>query len=605
VNSPLVELLSSVDRQPTVAQYGAASRALDALRSDLRPVRVALLATHTVDPLVPFLTIEAARRGFDAAVYVAPFDSVSQELLDPESGLERHEAQIVFILMQLEDVCRPLAEDFLGLDSGTVDCYIDEIVSTQAHAWRQFRNRSAATIVVGNCVGDRSPLLGIYEPMAAASRSSAVRRLNDRLVNAARAIPGVYVQDVDQLAASTGYEQWRDERMWKLARSPLSAIALRRLASSCATFVHAAFGSPKKCVVLDLDNTLWGGVVGEVGLGGITLGPTYPGSAFCDFQRLLLSLHRRGVVLAINSKNNESEIHDVFQSHPDMVLKAEHFSATRINWRDKVENMLDLSGELGLGLDSFVFFDDSAAECERMKEALPEVLTIQAPSDVLSFGSALMKNAPFDRLSWTDEDRRRTDMYREQTARRDLAEAVGGVEAFLERLEMSAEVKPVDALTLSRAAELTQKTNQFNVATGRYTTADMAASAASADRAVLSMRLLDRFGDNGVIGLGIARAEHGTAVIEEFLLSCRVIGRHAETALLSSLVAWAKARGLREMRGTFIPTAKNAPAADFFQKHGFSRTGELARGSIWTLDIVNDGVPWPTHIRPLSPLPGK
>jgi FkbH-like protein len=603
--SPWSELdgrLAALDERPTLAAYQALARELAHVAPALRPARVAILSSFTIDQVLPFLRVEAARDGLCADVHVAPFNTVSQQLLDPQSGCARHRPDVVFVCVLLEDLCPRLAGDFLSLDREAADRLIDETVSSISSTLTAFRSHSTAIVVVSNFVVPATLLAGAADGGAGDSQADAIRRLNLRLAEAASAIPGVYIQDVDRLAAHVGQSRWYDSRMWALARAPLSAHALPALAASQSAFLRAALAPPRKCLVLDLDNTLWGGILGEDGLGGIKLGHTYPGNAFRAFQQHLLSLFRRGILLAINSKNNPADVDEVFRAHPDMVLAREHFSAVRVNWREKSANMIDIANELAIGLDALVFFDDSAVECALMKRALPEVLTIHAPKDVLSYAQTLARSHAFERLAITGDDRRRGEMYQAQAARRQELEASGSVDAFLDGLEMAADIRPLDQLTFARAVELSQKTNQFNLTTRRYTAPELAGVMRAADRGAFSLRLADRFGDNGVVGFAVVEGRGDVAAIDTFLLSCRVIGRRVETALLSFIADWARVRGFRTLEGDFIPTKKNAPAAGFFADHGFTRVGGSDTGaSTWRLPLSTAGVPWPSCIRAVQP----
>jgi FkbH-like protein len=596
-DAPFDELLAALDRRPTVAGYQATARELIPVTGRLPRVRVALLASFTIDPLVPFLRVEAARLGFALDAYTAPLNTIAQELLDPASGCAAHAPEIVFVSQRLADVCPPLVDDFLALSPDGVDARIDETVAGIMGALRAYRERSAAAVVVGNFDVEATPLLGIYEGMADGSQTDAIRRLNRRLVEASRALPGVYVQDVDGLAAQVGRKRWHDAKMWSMARAPLSQHALPALAASHAAFVRALCAPARKCLVVDLDGTLWGGVLGEQGIGGIELGHTYPGSGFRRFQHVLLSLSRRGVLLAISSKNNPEEVDEVFGCHPDMVLRREHFSAVRVNWRDKAENVRDIAQELGLGLDALAFFDDSPVECALMRRRLPEVLTIQAPANVLDAPETLLRSAAFDRLGFTPEDRHRGEMYRRRADAQAQQALAGSLDDFLETLQTEVDIRPVDRLTFARALELTQKTNQFNLTGHRYSAAELADAMSAADRAAFSMRLLDRFGDHGVVGLAVVELAEDVASIETFLLSCRVIGRTAETALLSFAAAWARSRGARAIEGSFVATRKNGPAADFYARHGFAQIATAVPGATrWRLDAIDAGIAWPRAI---------
>jgi len=412
----LEQILRSVDERPTLAAYARAARELRSSGEQLQPVKVSLLSTFTVDPLLPYLGVEAARRGFAADIYLGPFGAVGQELLDPGSGCLSHQPDVVFVAQLLSDVCPPLANDFLALSEESVEQYVTEIVSEAAATLRVFRQLSQATVVVHNFALPRHPPLGIYEVMEPRSQTSVIRELNWLLADAVRTIPGVYVLDYDRLCAGAGYRNWQSDKMWYLGRAPLSALALPALARAQAAFIQASSGARRKCLVLDLDNTLWGGTVGEDGVAGIKLGHTYPGNAFRHFQETVLQLHRRGVLLAINSKNNRDDVEGVFRSHPDMVLKEEHFASSRSNWRAKPDNMVEIASDLDIGLDALVFFDDNPAERALMRQALPEVLTLEVPPDPLQYAEVLLESGAFERLSFTREDRRRGEMYRGQAA---------------------------------------------------------------------------------------------------------------------------------------------------------------------------------------------
>ena len=450
MNSKLADVFQSVDEAPTMASYQIAARELGGLEPDLQAVRIALLSTFTIDSLIPYLKVEAARHGFAADLYVGPFNSVNQELIDPTSGCTTHDPDIVFVAQLLADVCPIVANDFLISDARQIEHAIDETVSRCLGALSAFRETSRASFVVHNFALPRYPLLGIGEASAEFSQTEAVRRLNARLGNALKQFPGVYLLDFDRLCADVGHRNWHDERMWQLARAPLSSRALPALARSYAAFLVAIAGKPRKCLVLDLDNTLWGGVVGESGVEGIKLGATYPGSAYQQFQQVLLQLHQRGILLAINSKNNPADVEEVFRRHPDMVLKPEHFASVHINWLEKPKNMLEIAKDLNLGLESLVFFDDSPIERAMMRQALPEVLTLQVPKDVIDYPRVLLDSGAFERLSFTEDDRQRGQMYREQLVRRERAQSATSLEEFLADLQMTAAVHPVDQFAFPR-----------------------------------------------------------------------------------------------------------------------------------------------------------
>lgn len=597
MKNDLNQFFVALDERPGVAAYIQAARQVPLFKDRLAPVRVALLSSFTIDAAVPFLTVEAARLGFAAETYVAPFNSVKQELLGADSGTVRHKPDVVFVASVLADVSPALANNALAHEAAQIDQQIGQLVAEIVAPVKEFRKRSGAAVVLHNFARPQAPALGIYESMAAGSPTDVINRINARLVDAIRAIPGVYILDFDRVCADVGYSHCFDDKMWYLGRLPFSAAAWRALAQTQATFVRALFGPQRKCLVLDLDNVLWGDIIGESGLANIKLGQTYPGNVFREFQQAVLALHQRGVLLAINSKNNPADVDEVFRSHPDMVLKKEHFACIRVNWQDKSTNMKEIAAALNIGLDSLVFFDDNPAEQALMRETLPQVLTLPVPPEPIKYARLLRDSRAFDRLSLTDEDRQRGKMYQEQAARRQVEQAAGSVEDFLAGLQMTAAVESVDDFAFPRVVDLLQKTNQFNLTTRRHTAGQLRIILDDPRCGVFSLRVADRFGDNGIVGVAIVRQKDKSAVIDSFLLSCRVIGRTVETALLSVLADWARDRGLNVMEGEFLPTPKNAPAADFFARHGFSQVGDAPLETRWRLDLAKVPFQWPACIQ--------
>ncbi|MGN6136359.1 MAG: HAD-IIIC family phosphatase [Aureliella sp.] len=595
-----------LDARPTPAAYRQAADRLrmpGQLPGRLRPVRVAMLSTFTIDSLEPYLEVEAARLGLLATdIYQAPFNSVRQELFSRNSGCAAHRPDVIFVTQLLEDVCPPLANDFLTLSHEQVEACIAETIDELVASLKAFRQHSDASVVISNFVLPRAPELGIFEVANHHSQTAAIRRANSLLVEAVTQIPGMHVLDLDRVCADVGYAHWRHEPLWYSGHAPLSPAALSALGRMQATYLHALCSAPRKCLVVDLDNTLWGGVIGEDGLAGIKIGQTYPGNIYRDLQQAILNLARRGVLLAICSKNNEADVDEVFQSHPDMLLRREHFAAARINWLPKFENVREIADELSIGLDSLVFLDDAPAECELMRQQLPEVLVWEAfdsdgqPAPLRAL-KMLAECRVFDKLSFTEDDRRRSQMYREQSVRKRAAASAASLEDFLTSLDMRVDIQPVTEFTLPRVVDLIHKTNQFNLTTRRHPAAQVQEFIADPNSVVLTVSVADRFGDNGVVGVAIARHREDVVAIDSFLLSCRVIGRTVETGMLSQLVDWAKERGAAYLQGEFIPTAKNAPAAGFLPKHGFAQVDGAGHSSRWLLDLEMASLSWPAHLQ--------
>jgi FkbH-like protein len=562
-------ILATVDDRP--ASYLAAARRLAALPAgELRELRVTALSTFTIELVVPYLAVECARRGHRLEATVGPFGQLEQQVLDPASVLHASAPHVVLFAPRVEDVAPELADGFMRLDAQAVAASVAAYVARIAELARALRERSTARIVVWNQPPLRRLAAGLADTSLEASQQAAVASLNASLAAAVRAIPGASVFDAARVATELGTDRWFDAKMAALARCPIGPSAQIAVARRLARQLRATMEAPCKCLVLDLDNTLWGGVIGEDGLGGIALGDTYPGNAFKQFQRVLASYRDRGVLLAIASKNNEADVDDVFANHTDMVLRREDFAARQIHWNDKASSLRAIAKELDIGVDALAFFDDNPVERAWVREQLPEVTVIDVPKDPLGYADALDGSGAFDHLIVTAEDRLRAEQYRAEVQRKELETTATSVEDFLRALEMKIVIGSIDAATTPRVVQLLGKTNQFNVTTRRH---DEAALARMLDGGAVAlwMRITDRYGDNGLVGVAIAVPDEASVYrLDSFLMSCRVLGRKAEQALLHVLCRRARARGAETLLGEFIPTKKNAPAATFFADAGFA-----------------------------------
>jgi FkbH-like protein len=582
----LASLLAELDGAP--ASYLRVAPKLADHAAELGPPRtIAWLASFTTELLGPYLTVEGARKQLHVTPYFAPFGQIEQPLLDAESALYQAKPELIVIAVRLEDTRPALVDGWLSLPAEHARALVDEHVARLASAVRAARARSKARILVWNQMPLARLAAGLADPTLAPSQSEMIVELNRALARAVGEVADAYVFDAHRLATELGTTQLYDAKLGFLARMPFSAKAQIAIAQATIRQARAMWRPPCKCLVVDLDNTLWGGVIGEDGVGGIKLGQDYPGSAFVAFQRRLLAYRDRGVLLAIASKNNPADVDEAF-AHASMVLKPDDFVARQIHWNDKGSSLRAIAAELNIGIDSLAFFDDNPVERDWVRREVPEVTVIDVPTSPLGYVDALDQSGAFDLLTITAEDRERTKLYQTDAARTRLAEAAGSVEDFLRQLGMRITIGAVGRETLPRVVQLLGKTNQFNVTTRRHSQADLEAMIAEGAIA-LWMRVEDRFGDNGLVGVAIARPRGEVCELDSFLMSCRVLGRKAEAALLDSIVRRARARGARTLLGEFIPTKKNAPAKDFFANAGFTAVdGEPGR---WRLPLVEDPPP--------------
>lgn len=561
----------------------------------LKPLRVALLSSFSIEFIHDALIAQGFANGLRIEIYQPGFGQVRQEILNPASGLYAFAPDLTILALEGEDWLPELYGDFMAIPVGgalaeAAQRARQEIVDMAS----QFRQRHGKPLLVHNLAQPPHRAAGIADVRLAQSQLALLAGFNRELADGLAGIVDAYLFDYAALVARHGARQWYDARMRLYAKVPIAAAMLGALTREYMKYVRALNGMSKKCLVLDLDNTMWGGVIGEDGLDGIQLGANYPGSAFVEFQRAVRALSQRGVILALASKNNPAEVDAVFAQHPFMQLKPEQFAASEVHWQPKTESLRRIAQQLSIGLEHMVFVDDNPVECEQVRRALPMVTVIQLPKRPEAYVDALLDEGLFDTLGLSDEDRRRSALYQQRAQAESMRNEGGSIEDYYRSLSMVLSVAPVDATSLARATQLTQKTNQFNTTTFRYSEAEVAARMSADDWTLLTVGVRDRFGDNGIVGVMMARAQDKQFEIDTFLLSCRVIGRTVETAMLAQLCELALSRGLVRLSGQVRATAKNMPARDLFERHGFAKQSEDEAGnSHWMLDLREASITFP------------
>ncbi len=567
-------------------------------RVPLHPLKIALLSSFSIEFAQPAIVTYGFLNGLDIKVYRGGFGQFRQEILDPSSGLYAYGPDVVVLAVEGMDWIPGLYRQFLEHDEKGIQTLVSQTREEISELLKALRNRSGAAILVHNFAPPNSLASGIIDGQKQAGQGQWVHRLNEVLAEVCRQTDSAYVVDYAGMVRRFGAEKWYDERMRLYARAPIAADQLPHLAVEYMKYFRALRGLTKKCVVVDLDNTLWGGVLGEDGLHGIRLGNEYPGNAFVAFQQELLNLHRRGVLLAVASKNNPADVDEVFAQNKNMLLERKHFACLQVHWNAKSESLRAIAQELNIGLEHIVFVDDNPVECEEISRALPMLTVICLPDQPERYSRALLQDGLFDSLTLSSEDLRRGELYKQ----RDQAEALRAdsrsLEQFYRSLEMEVTIAPVEKASLVRAAQLTQKTNQFNVTTIRYTEAQITMRMSRPEWHLATVSVRDRFGESGIVGFLMAQASGKSFVIDSFLLSCRVIGRTVETAMLAHLCEEAGKRNLMELHGRIIPTAKNTPVRQLFQQHGFDKTSETESGeSFWKLLLKERTVAWPDWMK--------
>jgi FkbH-like protein len=566
-------------------------------------VRLAMLSACTVDHLAPAIRVAGLRRGLVLDVYLGSYGQYRQEILDPASGLQGFAPEIVVLALAAREF---VANVPLAAGEEEAEQALARAVAELRELWGAARGRFNCVVIQQSLLDISEPVFGSYDRFMPGAPSRLVARLNDLLAEAARD-DNVLLLDLERESARSGIDEWFDVARWLQGKMEISPQAAPRYGELVARVVAALLGRSRKCLVLDLDNTLWGGVVGDVGLHGIVLGEgSALGEAYLCFQRYAKVLKDRGIILAVCSKNDPAIAEAVFRDHPDMVLKRSDIAAFVADWNDKAESIRSIAGALNIGLDSLVFVDDNPAERARIRESLPMVAVPELPDDPAGYVRCIADAGYFEAVSFTHEDRQRTVQYAANVEREALKGLSQTVDDFLRGLEMSVSYGPILPVDLLRASQLLNKTNQFNTTTRRYSTQELSALAAMPGGLALQFRLFDRFGDNGLVSVMTLRPSDDPEVldIENWVMSCRVFGRQLEFEAMNIAVETTRERGVRALHAAFIPTERNGVSRGVFESLGFLRLSapdNTQGASRWLLHIA-DYAPRPTFINRRKPV---
>lgn len=543
-------------------------------------VRIAFLRNVTIDPTDAYLKYLCALEKWKADVYMGEYDAIIQDVLNRDSELFRFKPEVIVLCLKLDYFSSELTSCYTAMSEGHVAQEKDRVLDFINTVIQGIRKNSNATILVHNFEVPVFPGYGIYDSQNMKNQRGTFFDINVKLQELVQQQGNVYLIDVDRIQTVLGYENYLDRRYWHIGKAPYTRAAAMEIAREYMKALRALKGRAKKCLVLDCDNTLWGGIVSEDGPDNIQIGKTYPGSAFLEFQKSILNLFHRGVMLTVCSKNNPKDVMDVLENHPDMVLRKENFVSIKVNWNDKPSNIIEISKELNIGLDSIVFIDDSEFEINSVKQIVPDVLSIHLQGDPVLYADFLNSCGLFDTLTVSEEDRKRNQMYLSEESRKRAASSMQNMtlEEYYRYLEMEVEIKKADSYSVPRIAQLSQRTNQFNLTTKRYSEADILYFVNSETHSVRYIKVWDRFGDSGIVGAAILNYKGEDCYIDTFLLSCRVIGRGVEDVLLKACETLALKKGCSRIIGLYIPSQKNMITSQFYEQHGFELTDESVNG---------------------------
>ncbi|MBR7039443.1 MAG: HAD family hydrolase [Oscillospiraceae bacterium] len=546
------------------------------------PLRIAVLGGSTTSGIVKMLELFLRNRGIVPTFWECEYAQYWEVAMFDDPELKAFAPELIWIHTSARNI-----KEYPEVGDPRELCE-HKLAQAYAHFEQMWEHLAAAygcPVIQNNFEKPLTRLLGNREAGIPQGRIDFLTRLNCKFYDYAASHPHFYINDIDYLSACYGLDRWLEPKYWHLYKYAVAVPAIPYLAYNVSNIVCSLMGRNKKVLALDLDNTLWGGVVGDDGVAGLEIGQeTSLGQAYAELQGYIKSHKQIGVLLTVCSKNDhENAIAGL--EHPDGVLRPDDFTLIMANWEPKSQNLIESAQTLDLLPESFVFVDDNPAERAIVSAQLPDTAVVPFDS-VEECILAIDRSGYFEVTTLSKDDAKRVEMYKANAQRKEAAAQFGSYQDFLLSLEMEAEIRPFDEIHLPRIAQLTNKSNQFNVTTRRYTEAEMTAVAASDDHICLYGRLKDKFGDNGIVSVVIGRIEGTTLHTELWLMSCRVLKRDMELAMLDAYVEAARARGITEIIGYYLPTAKNAMVRELFGTFGFEKTAEAENGdTTWKLGI--------------------
>ena len=541
-----------------------------------KKIRVSILSSFTLNGIEEIFRVKCAEKNIECHTHLGGYNQYNQEILDTQSQLYQFQANITFLILDTRSILKDLWYSPYSIDEKARQNFIETKFQEIKNLIRVFLKNSNSKFIISNFTIPTKSNYGIFETKLKFGFQKMISKLNENLQNYVRNLDSVYLFDMNGFVSKHGENNVFDPKQFLFGDIKISLDFIPYLTNDLMGYVIATLGISKRCIVLDLDNTLWGGIIGEDGFDGIKLGSDPAGKSFVEFQKCLLGLFHRGILLAINSKNNFDDAIEVIEKHPDMILKKEHFTSVKINWNDKVSNIKEISEEMNFGLDNFVFIDDDPINREFMKSSLPQVLTVDLPKDPSKYTQILEEMIEFNVLEITDEDKKRGLMYSQQKERKNFEKSSSNLQDFLKDMELKVTIKKADKFTIPRISQLILKTNQFNLTTKRYQLEEIQKFSEDNNMIVECVQIEDKFGDNGITGAFIVQKSNSNEwILDTFLLSCRVMGREIEKSILSYIIEIAKKNNVKKLKAEFITTKKNKPIENFLPDCGFKKDGNF------------------------------
>ena len=548
--------------------------------SQIRSLKIGILGSSTTDLIAPSISATGLRHNLNLSIFQSEFNQIHQIVNDENNTF--FDVQHDVILLAIDFRWIPI-NSCLGNKKSTEET-IKQTSTIIKNIISKITEKTDAMIVLQNIVLPSEDFFGSYESQLPGTPAWILNEINSQISNFSS--ENLIVWDINKLAATIGYSNWHNPKIWNVAKQPFDLGYVPIYADHFCRLIAAKYGLSKRCVILDLDNTLWGGVIGDDGLSGIKLGNgSAVGESYTEFQRHLIELHNRGIILSVCSKNEKDTAVSAFNNHPDMILKLDNIASFRANWRDKASNIREISETLSLGLQSMVFIDDNPAERMQVRRELPEVSVPEMPEDPAMYSRILLATGYFEAITFSSEDSNRAQQYKENEKRLKLKESSSDMSGYLNSLSMEIEFKNFDDIGRPRITQLISKSNQFNLTTKRYSQKEVKDIEESNSYFTRQIRLTDTFGDNGMISVIICKKGSNFWEIDTWLMSCRVIGRSVEESVLNEIVNEAKKEGAKKIVGKFIPTKKNMMVRDLYKRLGFEELSENNEEISYELDL--------------------
>ncbi len=544
-------------------------------------ISVALIGDAATQQLASLLTVLFAEQGVRLKIWEGPFDAIELQAYDPNSELYRFAPDFIAIL----NVTQALRTRYYKRPCSGAQ-FLDIEYRRIKSVWDALRGHASAPIIQSNFALPIERLFGNYDHKVPDSLYAVVSALNCRIAEGASAQNQVYVNDVEAIASSIGRRSWYDNRFWNMYKSLCALEHLPLVAQNIVDVALSIRGRAVKCVVLDLDNTLWGGVIGDDGVDGISLSAHGDGESFHEFQSFLLELQKRGILLAICSKNTPENALKPFQEHSEMVLRREHITVFMANWEDKAENIRRIREKLNIGFDSMVFLDDNPFERNLVRSLLPDVIVPELPEEPAEYVRAICELNLFETSSFSAEDSLRTELYRQKAESEEMQAAFSSVEEYLRSLDMEITVGRFEPKRIPRISQLMQRSNQFNLTTRRRSEAECEELMRNPACYPIFAELKDRLGNHGLISIVVARSQEEELFVSDWLMSCRVLTRGVEQFLMNHVFEYAAGCGKKWVVGEYRPTAKNGMVKNFYQQFGFEPAPGDDGTTRWRLEVA-------------------